>query len=754
MATRISETLLKYGVDQGSINSALRANEQVREALEDTADSALELARAANRVDTELTSLPATTPFEGVARDIREAREETDRWTRSLRQADRAADDIDVSRGNRLEMLENVGERSSAVFSAFEGGSELANLSGLLGDAAASFAVLGPAAGIATVGIGGLAAVIQQMTQRSEEAKEAAEDYLARQGAINELIASGATSEDLQGVIERAQEDRTLIQEDNAQLLLLRSRLETAIERYNQAERTSQLFVPGDDNPEAVAAQRELANAQAALDNVFADLSTFSQGSITSLEGLNGAIEKNNTDIAEYTKTIQATRQELRREGVLRNDAAADAEEAADAAEGAAEAAKALSNALGPSNTSADSLTGALGRNKGVVQDASGSTNELTGALGDLSGGAQATAQAAKEAADAQRELNETYADAIESFKLAQADTEARRDFSAAQEAAQLERQRWQDILDFAADGVRQEKQYLDRRRALADDLRESLAELDADSNERRLDIIDDFNEESEDRLEDHEEALNRIREDAAEDIAKSIRDRDVDAYEEATRNAARAIKQEEDQYSKEEKRRLEAYNKQLSDLQESLDDERADRIADYQKRLGELTRQHEAERQQRADDFRIRLQQENADQQFRRSQQEEQFRFEDQQRRDAFGRRVNALIEQDLLIDGIQDIGLQKSEEFWREIVADIPVYRRGGTGGIGGFSTAGNFDVPPLPVSLGGDGNRGLLSSVTTTDRRQINVIINKNGVTERQARDISIDSALSLIEELYED
>jgi len=353
-----STTVLAYDIDQRSVNRVLKATDSVEKAFTSSLDSLGDYAPVTkmamrsvqvgfDNLDARLVDHQRT--IDDVAdlyRDL--ARQEEmladSGWLDALRDEAQAADDAadayermggakedaaGVSVGSSasggrgaLDTIDSAAGKGAQILSGL-GQGEAANAVGLIGDAVSAVATFGPVAGAAVAAGGLLAAAVGHVQAAFEAAKQEAEDYAARQDALAQLTASGATSADYQRQITEAEASRRELIGDTSALLAYKNQIDSLDDTIANliVDLTDPAIDYDPDNPDRRAqTQALLDQARAAQQQLVGGITEAFDGQITSYSSLEQNIEANQQRIESYSDDIVTLTAEMRSAGVAEND--------------------------------------------------------------------------------------------------------------------------------------------------------------------------------------------------------------------------------------------------------------------------------------------------------------------------------------------------------------------------------------------------------------------------------------------------
>jgi len=353
-----STTVLAYEVDQKSVNRVLKTTDSIENAITDSLAELGDYAPVTKMamkgviagfdnldirlVDHQRTINDVTDLYRDLARQ--EDMLADSAWLDALREEADAADDAAAAYermgeakddaaggsagsssgrgGGALGTIDNAAGKGAQILSGL-GQGEAANAVGLIGDAVSAVATFGPVAGAAVVAGGALTAVIGHVQAAFEAAKQEAEDYAARQEALAQLTASGATSSDYQRQIAEAEATRQALVEDTSALQTYKNQIDSLDDTIANliVDLTDPAIDYDPDNPNRRAeTQALLDQARAAQQALVGGITEAFDGQITSYSALSQNIEINQRDIEKYSDDIATLSAEMRSAGVAEND--------------------------------------------------------------------------------------------------------------------------------------------------------------------------------------------------------------------------------------------------------------------------------------------------------------------------------------------------------------------------------------------------------------------------------------------------
>lgn len=246
MPDNLVRNVLQWVTDAASINKTVADANKVGNATAAQAKRAADEFTAARRItaqyDDTLGKLGATASanLTLLEQSMRDGVEETERLRRTTAAAAQEYDELGASAaragqqasnaaGNSrasgaFETVDQIGSRSSQIFSGL-GNSELANSAGLVGDVAASFSTLNPLLIASTAAGAGLAIILGDVQRQLEATRLEGEKYAQQTVSNAELIAGGATSEDVRALIAEQRGPANYITSTLEQLTAFRDEL-------------------------------------------------------------------------------------------------------------------------------------------------------------------------------------------------------------------------------------------------------------------------------------------------------------------------------------------------------------------------------------------------------------------------------------------------------------------------------------------------------------------------------------------------
>lgn len=346
---KVLALLLRLRTDPAAQRKTESDLEALRDLLDKTSKSTISIDEAGAKVNARLAELARAKAVDNIAEDAIQAARDADSWADALARVaqnlseigaseaeiNRVADalakaqqqgsGIGAGAGGGLGGVERLGSSAGQILSGL-GASDAANTVGLITDAVGAIGAFGPVAGAVTIAGGALVAITSQIGAAWEAATKQAEDYAARQNALAQLTASGATSADYQRQIDEAQRSRQGLEDNTAALQGYRDQIDSV--RDTIANLVVDLTDPAidfdPDNPDRrQQTQALLDQARAAEQQLLASISGTFGDAITSYDALGLTIDANKKNIDEYEAQIASLTAEMYSAGVAANDAAA-----------------------------------------------------------------------------------------------------------------------------------------------------------------------------------------------------------------------------------------------------------------------------------------------------------------------------------------------------------------------------------------------------------------------------------------------
>lgn len=346
---KVLALLLRLRTDPAAQRKTESDLEALRELLDKTSKSTISIDEAGAKVNTRLAELARAKAVDNIAEDAIKAARDADSWADALERvaqnlSDIGASEAEINRvadalakaqqqgsgigagaGGGLGGVERLGSSAGQILSGL-GASDAANSVGLITDAIGAIGAFGPVAGAVTIAGGALVAITSQIGAAWEAATKQAEDYAARQNALAQLTASGATSADYQRQIDEAQRSRQGLEDNTSALQGYRDQIDSV--RDTIANLVVDLTDPAIDfdpnNPDRrQQTQALLDQARAAEQQLLAGISGTFGDAITSYDALNLTIDANKKNIDTYETQIASLTAEMYSAGVAANDTAA-----------------------------------------------------------------------------------------------------------------------------------------------------------------------------------------------------------------------------------------------------------------------------------------------------------------------------------------------------------------------------------------------------------------------------------------------
>lgn len=223
--SQVASTILRYVVDERSVQRALAANKELEDLFGDTSRAELSAADAAAKLNAQFAELARAKAIEGIAQDAIRAAQETDGWATALERvaqnlsdigasdseiqgvADALANAQDVAQGGistpsasggsdpgRAETVDRLGSVGSQLLSGL-GQGDLANAAGLIGDLGGSISSLGVTGGITAGALAAVSIAMSAYNQQMEAQRTALQGTLDAQNRYYEAIGSFTSSQ-------------------------------------------------------------------------------------------------------------------------------------------------------------------------------------------------------------------------------------------------------------------------------------------------------------------------------------------------------------------------------------------------------------------------------------------------------------------------------------------------------------------------------------------------------------------------------
>lgn len=391
--------LIQLEIDQSKIRSSIAGVKQAKTELKQLGESAKLADLPLAKLETTSTSLATrlkssvVDAAERVSTAMRGMKADTDAATQSLERQQSGASGI----GDRIGRAEGFAGQAGAALSglgfggagsAVSGGADALMLASIASEAltgiGASAAVVSAAVPVAGVALAGIGLIIAEVGRQAEEARQRAQNFFTSQEEISRLIESGATSADIQALIDARQNEYEAIEAQ-------RRTLQPFIDQLEAMEQAV------DDGTMTVFDQTEM---QIALNE---ELSRATGGAITSISTVRTRFDELTLSSDGTLGSIEDLNLAMRSEDVIANDAAlavadhnAKLEEGVRLTKEAAEAQTALNNELDVNNRAKAELDVSMAK---AAQESAAAA-------------AAATAAIEKDKATRQIAAAQTYADA------------------------------------------------------------------------------------------------------------------------------------------------------------------------------------------------------------------------------------------------------------------------------------------------------------------------------------------------------
>ncbi len=490
---------------------------------------------------------------------------------------------------------------------------------GLAGSLGAVLAVLLPLAAVFV----GLALVVKHFTDeaqasadRLKKAQEQGTAFGNAQVQVNQAIAGGATSEDIQAQLNAARE---------------KLRLDRLSYIQNQELQDSVRAAGGDTS--ALAAEAEVLSEAINKDKTSVDAWSAAVGNNTVL---------NNDVIASYNELAKAAgdEAEFRRRLVGENRQQLE-QQVTDAQAQRSQLQSLIELSSGKQKEAYQSQLTALDG----IYDASGKVKIVAGQLDDL-----LSALAGARAAEIQ-EFGAKLRDLFSTSSLSAARTAQDRVISdtnqmfdhieqMARAAEDFARQRAQEIADFNKSQQRAQEDY----------------------DEARAKSIEKFQEDEEQQAQDHQDRIAKIMRDSRLKILEAAANLDARAVWQEQQRRNQAVKDENDQYEQDKEQRRKAFEEQLQDQQDQFNKQKQRALDDFNERL-------QREDQQRA----LQLQRQQQDWELQNYRQQQQYALQDARRLEDMNHQIQQLVAHYGAMNLLQDFYQTYIEGKWAQFLSNL---------------------------------------------------------------------------------
>jgi hypothetical protein len=251
---------------------------------------------------------------------------------------------------------------------------------------------------------------------------------------------------------------------------------------------------------------------------------------------------------------------------------------------------------------------------------------------------------------------------AVESTQL-----EAKHALSTAREQEDYELKRVSDLAKHYADMAQLDADYYSDRQSLLDQMQENADKAD----QQRLDELSGYNKDSLRAAEDYRDRMLQIQSDADSQMLRASARLDATSAFWARKDKERALKEENDQYTKEQRRRDEDYRDRLK----QLDRERAAQLAADRKALSDLDKKHIAEENKRNQAFQQQIAQEDQQRQIKLQRQQADWQTEDEQRRLHVAQQVGIVSNGYAIVNSTAQYGMAVFNQTVASKIADLIV-------------------------------------------------------------------------------
>lgn len=558
-----------------------------------------------------------------------------------------------------------------------------------LGATGSALATIGAVLAPIAVLVIGLSVALGNLATSFQEAKERADQYVTRQLEINELIAGGGTSQDLNQRIEEERARRDSAEQMMRFLRPLTDRLATLSQLQTGA-------IQGAAGGNVLSQLALLIPNQTGLADFNKQIQETTNGQINSVTELYAAYERLQKQFLDASNAVEQLSASAGDVELQANDLAAVLNQVANAdvdrAEFIRQASRANSDALeqmiadtqaelvarqaaldmtsGKERENFEARIAQLNFERSVLEDMKvaadrAALGEFTNKLRDL---ADVTALA-------NRRLAQDRA-------IAAADQSFDRTLAQARQVEDFTRQRNQKAADFAKSQRRAEEDYL-------------LSRAEAEEN---------YREETLQREAEHQDKLAKIIADARIAILEAASRLDARAVFEEQRRRDAALRDANDSNNKEREARQKRYDEEMEDQAAQYARQRERALEDYQEQI----RRDDEERA-------LRAQREQQDYDLQRYRQEQQYALQDQRRQEDQARQIVQMYNQFKGIEMVVDNGMKTITGIFGEnitkMVNDVINMRNAWnvSGGAGGGGSGGGGAAVVGGGGGGGGGSAG---------------------------------------------
>lgn len=259
--SQVASTILRYVVDERSVQRALAANKELEDLFGDTSRAELSAADAAAKLNAQFAELARAKAIEGIAQEAIRAAEETDGWATALERvaqnlsdigasdseiqgvADALANAQEAAQGSasqpaiarssdpgRAETVDRLGSVGSQILSGL-GQGDLANATGLIGDLGGSIASLGVTGGITAGALAAVSIAMSAYNQQMEAQRTALQGALDAQNRYYEAVGSFTSSQ----AAEEIQTEQSRLEQLRQQRAETQGAIDSAFAQAQQA---------------------------------------------------------------------------------------------------------------------------------------------------------------------------------------------------------------------------------------------------------------------------------------------------------------------------------------------------------------------------------------------------------------------------------------------------------------------------------------------------------------------------------------
>lgn len=638
MAETFSEVILRYKVDKTSLTQAVAANNQIRAQISGVGTQATQTSSQLRAAFQPRTSELFKTSMAGARISIANARKEASALGQELADAAREADKtaaatnrINVNspapRGaaDVLDQRDTAASRVSSILGALPGGSEFANIAGLVADinaagksaldAGTNLQTLALAGGASAVAIAGIALALQNFINVTQESRANLTAAISAQAAYYDAVATL----DEEGAAARIAELQASLDTQRRLAAEARNAADSAFEQLavEGTEIVARAAFALDPALQALAASA--SEAEAGLASTEQEITRLTQG----LEA--GEFAANNAAVAQ-TELAAAT--QLANAAVLAsinervNKEVEYARLAASASTESIQAqidannirVQALNDELAALELMAEhgaDTTAAVSDLNHQITELERDTQRLSGTVLESARAREQEAASARDSADAARERAQTLSQVAnlerqlrdQTANERRADARAERDFN---------RQRLREDLDFQAQLAQQEQEF---NQSQLDAIKEA-QEADIEARDNRLETEKDYSQREIERVKSFNERIADINRRASDEVGDAAGELDAKRVDAALRAKQQELADAVKENDKQAQENAQARDERLQQIEE----ERKERQSELAQRLADERQNFQEARAQQIADFNLRRQRENEDRAIRRN--------------------------------------------------------------------------------------------------------------------------------------